>query len=201
MTRIRDLTNKKVGRLLVLEKDNSKLGRTFWKCQCECGLIKSIRAENLIKEKTKSCGCLHLKVRIANCKSFGRKGGLNSYKGENVAVTNAIFSRYNANALLMKREFALDKAHFTKLIVSPCSYCGSLPIQLHRGHKDSLYYNGIDRVDNKLGYTKENCISCCKMCNYAKRDKTLHEFKEWITKVYTKFNEVNNPPTRASLEG
>jgi 5-methylcytosine-specific restriction endonuclease McrA len=44
--------------------------------------------------------------------------------------------------------------------------------------------SGIDRIDNTLGYNIENCVSCCKDCNRAKSDKTLNEFKEWITNLY-----------------
>ena len=28
--------------------------------------------------------------------------------------------------------------------------------------------NGIDRMDQKHGYVIENCVSCCKLCNFMK---------------------------------
>lgn len=60
-----DLTGQKFGRWTVLEKDlnyrkehNLKNQETYWKCQCECGTIKTIVRGNLINGKSKSCGCL-----------------------------------------------------------------------------------------------------------------------------------------------
>jgi hypothetical protein len=45
-------------------------------------------------------------------------------------------------------------------------------------------YNGIDRVDNTLGYSKENCVSCCKICNYMKQVLTLEEFYSHIRRIH-----------------
>ncbi len=36
--------------------------------------------------------------------------------------------------------------------------------------------NGIDRVENDLGYTVENCVPCCYMCNFMKGRLSLREF-------------------------
>jgi hypothetical protein len=49
-----------------------------------------------------------------------------------------------------------------------------------------ITYNGIDRVDSTKGYFNENVVSCCKVCNRAKSNLSLDEFKEWISKVYLK---------------
>lgn len=52
-----DLTGQKFGKLTVLEKAQSKNGRTYWLCQCECGNKKEIQTDLLRNGKTKSCGC------------------------------------------------------------------------------------------------------------------------------------------------
>ena len=44
--------------------------------------------------------------------------------------------------------------------------------------------NGIDRIDNNLGYTVQNSISCCKKCNYAKHKMSYDEFIELVTNIY-----------------
>ena len=49
------------------------------------------------------------------------------------------------------------------------------------------FYNGIDRVDNSKGYTMDNVVSCCRICNVAKQKMTLQEYKDWVEKVYKKF--------------
>lgn len=59
--RAEDLTGRRFGKLLVLEKDietSKKEKRTYWKCLCDCGNIKSIYHTRLISKETSSCGCV-----------------------------------------------------------------------------------------------------------------------------------------------
>lgn len=72
-----DLTNKKFGRLTVIEmlyqykiSEKSK-PRTYCKCKCSCGNIKIVSSSNLQKGATKSCGCLEKESR------YGRKHFVN----------------------------------------------------------------------------------------------------------------------------
>lgn len=57
----RDLKGMRFGKLKVLEFDGYKQEKysrqAYWKCQCDCGNIKSIRAIQLISGGTNSCGC------------------------------------------------------------------------------------------------------------------------------------------------
>ena len=59
--KLKDLTGQRFGKLIVLELDQKKSTpkRKFWKCQCDCGNIKSIRSDSLTSKKapTVSCGC------------------------------------------------------------------------------------------------------------------------------------------------
>jgi 5-methylcytosine-specific restriction endonuclease McrA len=34
---------------------------------------------------------------------------------------------------------------------------------------------GIDRVDNSIGYTPDNCVPCCTQCNRIKLDHLTYE--------------------------
>lgn len=51
-----DLTNKRFGRLVVLEPIWKK-DRYHWRCRCDCGNIRLFAASNLRHGNTKSCGC------------------------------------------------------------------------------------------------------------------------------------------------
>lgn len=58
-----DLTNKRFGKLLVLERDynyqiKNNFNKPYWKCQCDCGNIVTILGKSLREGSTKSCGCL-----------------------------------------------------------------------------------------------------------------------------------------------
>jgi len=60
--RFNNLKGKTFGRLTVLYLDDitpkDSSGSLKWVCQCDCGNIKSISSSALVKNKTKSCGCL-----------------------------------------------------------------------------------------------------------------------------------------------
>jgi len=60
---LNDLTNKKYGNLLVLERDLTKpVGKccfAYWNCKCKCGNIVSVRGDHLRDGTTQSCGCLN----------------------------------------------------------------------------------------------------------------------------------------------
>lgn len=60
---IYDLTGQRFGRLVVIKKgkkDNAQ--HQFWQCKCDCGNIVEINGDNLRREVTKSCGCLHSEI-------------------------------------------------------------------------------------------------------------------------------------------
>jgi hypothetical protein len=55
------LENKRFGRLTVLKRDINSVKRIpKWICQCDCGVVKSIKGSSLTTGVTKSCGCLQI---------------------------------------------------------------------------------------------------------------------------------------------
>jgi len=73
--RIKDLTGKKFGRLLVLkigDKERKRGKGVRWLCQCDCGKIKEILGMDLITGQSKSCGCYQKeRVRETNKNGIG----------------------------------------------------------------------------------------------------------------------------------
>lgn len=63
-----DLTGKKFGYLTVLELDKTRKSNVkYWKCQCECGTIKSVQGGHLKDGTSTSCGCRKAdKISISN---------------------------------------------------------------------------------------------------------------------------------------
>lgn len=53
----------------------------------------------------------------------------------------------------------LTREVIRELISKPCHYCGDVNERM-----------GVDRVDNSVGHTVENCAPCCIRCNMLKRD-------------------------------
>lgn len=65
---------------------------------------------------------------------------------------------------------------------STCYYCGKSKDDGKLFRKN--IYNGIDRVNNKNGYNINNCVACCKVCNYMKSNLGKDEFISHINKIY-----------------
>ena len=98
------------------------------------------------------------------------------------AGLNAFY--YNTKASASKRGYAFDLSlsEVSTLSQQYCTYCGKEPSQL-LSNFPNFKYNGIDRVDNTLGYTEDNCVTCCKICNSMKNTLTFDEFKEHIKTI------------------
>jgi len=71
-----------------------------------------------------------------------------------------------------------------------CHYCDSplewSPHQTTLGVKSANKVN-LDRKDNSKGYSLDNCVPCCQMCNFLRQDKLTYEefccLKEGLRKV------------------
>lgn len=81
MWEFEDLTGKKFGRFtvisLVCKKGDGIHNATIWRCECECGNVRDVRAGNLKSGKSKSCGCITkeknaLTIRDLKGKRFGK---------------------------------------------------------------------------------------------------------------------------------
>lgn len=71
MPKIIDLTGKKFGKLIVLERDFSKKGKnSYWKCLCECGNETSVLFSSLTRGQTTSCGCNRRKSNLNRIKDL-----------------------------------------------------------------------------------------------------------------------------------
>lgn len=62
MPKFIDLTGRRFGRLVAVEyllcAPREPLGR--WRCRCDCGGEKLVRAQCLTRNQTRSCGCMYL---------------------------------------------------------------------------------------------------------------------------------------------
>lgn len=177
-----DLTGKKFKELTVLSFIGiRKAGRKFWKCQCSCGRISRVSTSSLKSNKT-----------TFSCKNCGKERADKKKQKTMSGITRHLNS-YKAGARIRKMEFNLTFDEFYILSKSNCIYCNSEPsIRKFSTSKHTFLLNGIDRVDNNKGYTKENSVSCCEHCNRAKRMMTLDEYKQFIKKVYTHMYKDNH---------
>jgi len=180
-----NLKGKRFGRLLVIcdagTRGAGKRSHSCWECQCDCGQTKIIAGSNLTSGDTTSCGCFN-KERVRETKSISKK----DYR------LNRVMATYQRVAKLKGLAFKLTRELFHELITSECYYCGVAPSNCHKPHGKNIVYQGIDRKDNSKGYTPENCVPCCIVCNKMKKAMGHDEFLYHVVTIADRF-EVKSP--------
>lgn len=81
------------------------------------------------------------------------------------------YNTYKNSAKQRNLNFLLTKEEFQKLISENCNYCNA-PLA-----------GGIDRTDNRIGYTVDNCVSCCTVCNKMKLNLSQESFLTHCKKI------------------
>jgi hypothetical protein len=111
------------------------------------------------------------------------------------AACKALYYTYQKNAKNRGLDFSLSVEAFNKLTKQNCFYCGKTPGQIYMNKKSRMYgeyiYNGIDRIDNNLGYVDNNVVASCICCNRMKWTMEKSNFVEQIKKI---FHYINKTP-------
>ena len=102
------------------------------------------------------------------------------------AALQRVWNRYKSNARIRGIAFELTRDQFRSVITQNCYYCGEMPSNPEKTGEGTFLFNGIDRINNDLNYSFENSISCCKICNHAKRQMTATEFIHWVARVHAR---------------
>lgn len=155
-----DLTGQRYGRLTVLERV-SEMGapKVLWKCRCDCGKERIIKAESLRNGDTVSCGCYSIDRMI----QYSTKHGLrytriyDIYCGMKKRCYNkdsASYKYYGGRGIDICQEWLNDFTRFYEWSMS-------------HGYSDTLT---IDRIDNDKGYSPDNCQWITKGENSRKRN-------------------------------
>lgn len=158
---------------------------TGYMCQCTCGTIRKVQGSLLKTGRSKSCGCTTQQRLVAS-------GTKPIYQ----AIIYSIYRNYDTQARERNYTFSLSLEEFSKLITQNCHYCNDTPSNTFKsGAKryhglESFRYNGVDRLDNSKGYTLENCVPCCKKCNFAKGKFSYTEWLLWVQRVYHNLNSL-----------
>ena len=164
----RSMVGKSFGRLTVIEfagRDTGKRHGFLWRCKCLCGGEKVVETSRLNSGNLKSCGCLssdsEFRKSVSAHKEFGE------------ALRNKVLDRYKRNARKRSLAVEIPDSRFFELFSGECFYCGCVLSKTltHKKAYGSFSYNGVDRLDNSIGYVEGNVVSCCADCNYKKGDQ------------------------------
>lgn len=164
-----DLTGKRVGKLLVLEKTNKrKCKEVLWKCRCDCGKIVYIMASNIRSNNSKSCGCVR---HNKQSESFSWKG----YK----EISGAYYCILKSNAGKKGLEFSISIEYIWSLFEKQNRKCALSGIDLCFRPSCALSTNqtaSLDRIDSSKGYVEGNVQWIHKDINWMKNDFKQEDF-------------------------
>lgn len=182
------IAGKRYGRLTVtgIADRKTKGGELIWRCVCDCGSVTETTGTNLRRGATKSCGCL--RNEILSNRHSGKDKGVGGFR--------KLCYSYRWWARKRNLCWELDEIQCQKLFKGDCYYCGNQPSQISRAGSDQseYIYNGLDRTDNSIGYITSNVVSCCGMCNYAKKGKTTEEFWLWAQRIGARLLTIKETP-------
>ena len=85
---------------------------------------------------------------------------------------HCVYLTRKQSAYRYNREFDLTEDEFKDIVQMPCNYCGTID--------EKKLFNSLDRVNSSLGYTKDNVVSACKMCNDMKNTVPVEVFLKRI---------------------
>src|SRR3990167_1155929 len=172
----RNLTGVRFGKLVCIrpygrQTEAGKHKRLVWECKCDCGTVCIVRGGSLKHNLKKSCGCLQPLNKLPS--------------GE--AAFNAIYRNIKRGAKARDYLFSLTKEEVKVLTSANCYYCGNQPrkeFQRENCNSGTYKWNGIDRINNTIGYLKDNCVTCCYTCNRMKWARDYNEFLSTIKAIY-----------------
>ena len=164
-------------------KKYGKTVRRIIKVKCECGRIKDVQYNNIRGGHSKCCGFDPCRIPY------------NKHRRNPETTYNVIYYTYKKGALKRHLPFELSIDQFKTFLDKNCFYCDEVPSSVYEIRNSQtgriraglpLTYNGIDRMDNNIGYTMDNSVTCCITCNRMKMALGYQDFLNHVEKIYKK---------------
>lgn len=156
----KDLTHQRFGRWFVL----TALEQSRWLCLCDCNNLRSVLTHTLMSGTSQSCGCL----QIESVKALRKRPAACSQK------------TYRAHYSLLQRCLNPECPAYPGYggRNPPVTVCQRWQESLDNFFEDMgeppTEFHSIDRIDNALGYCKENCRWATRL--EQERNKTVTIF-------------------------
>lgn len=181
--------------------------KMMWHCICECGSECDVLGASLTFGATRSCGCLQRKAASRldmSLRECDENGNITKrtcqrckrmlpveefYKNSSTAdgydgickycqlhSTTGRYNIYKKGAKKRNLDFKITRDEFELVTSQRCYYCGE-----YSNKYFDKEYSGLDRVDSSKGYSMDNIVPCCEMCNRMKLDYNL---SDWLLKMH-----------------
>jgi hypothetical protein len=141
---LKDITGQKFGRLLAIKYVGKTKSKIYWLFKCDCGSEKKIIKSSVVCGRTRSCGCMLKENKGAE------KSANPMFKNPLNGIWRNMLDRcYNVNHISYKSYGARGITVCDRWL-NLYNFCEDMGERLSLAHS-------IDRIDNSLGYFKENC--------------------------------------------
>ena len=177
-------------------EQRSKKGDRYYKCQCDCGTIKDVRAYTLKNGETKSCGCL-VKQTMSNLKRINIQGK----KFGKLTPIERVYHKNNKhlNHWLCECDCGNKIVAATSSLIKGQKSCGCI-----RKGEDNFFWKG-GRIITTGGYVKKHAPNHpFNVANYVLEHRLVMEeilgrYLEPNEEVHHK-NGIRNDNSKENLE-
>lgn len=143
------MIGKKSGRLTVASYHGKSYKGNMWNCTCECGQTSTVATRDINSQNVKSCGCLKSDILIKRNKSMATHNKTNTriyriwsnIKYRCCNEDSKDYIDYGLRGITLCDEWLNDFESFYNW-------------SMENGYREDLT---IDRIDNDLGYSPDNC--------------------------------------------
>lgn len=177
--RMKDLTGRRFGRLLILSKIGHKGKGILWLAKCDCGNTHEVTSNQVLSGSCKSCGCLR-KEKIT-------KHSLSHTKLYDIWISMRDRCN-NPNSQNYK--------HYGERGIKVCSKWQENFMDFYTWAMENNYKEGLslDRKDNNKGYTPSNCRWVTQKVQNNNTSRNCLLTYEGVTRTITEWAEALNIP-------
>lgn len=167
-------------------------------CECGCGGIPTVAKKSYHKTGT-----------VAGQPNRFILGHWGRIAGSHDHLRKRPYEHMYNLVLKTSRERGLDSnisyEDYISFVNKQCFYCSDILVWHQHVHskKEKRSAHNLDRKDSSIGYSKDNCVACCGLCNMTKGNRYSHEefvlLGETIRRIRELRNEKNNRQSKAAV--
>jgi len=166
---------------------------------CSICKVEYTKYDTKNKKVSRLCSKCHEKQHEVESKRVRNR----NYQEEAKRNVSSYWKSFCRRVEKRDKENTLSESDFINIISKSCYYCG------YQNDKEVL---GIDRLDNNKGYSLENCVTSCKICNrmkhifhpsfFIEKAKNITSYKDNIeaTSDFYKKWDIYNPVKAPSFK-
>lgn len=164
---------EKFGFWEIVKKDTEKSiqkSMSHYYCKCKCGIIKSILANSLIRNK--SSGCI-------KCRSTSQFGKNNFHFTGYEEIYGSYWNSIRDGAIKRNLEFNITLEEIWDLFLKQNRKCALSGVGIEFKPKSGVQTASLDRIDSNFGYTISNVQWVHKDINFMKQSMKDTDFINW----------------------